>query len=173
MIQKKQNILPSFTLRIVPMLLIVAMIGLVALTGCKKKATKKVAQTQDVFAEYFEPYADVTATRDLSNESELKFKEAMNFYNQKDYTKAIPAFEALAGESEDIKVNFYTGISYLANGQAKDAAAQLRTVIEDDDNSYDTQAKWYLALACLDLDQDEEAVPVSYTHLTLPTTPYV
>ncbi len=69
---------------------------------------------QELFAQYFKPYEDLTAAR--SSETNEILSQGMAYYNSGNYTEAIAYLERyLVGQPNQPAVDFYLGVSYPGN----------------------------------------------------------
>ena len=88
---------------------------------------------------------------------------------------AVPNFGSLV-RSNQLKssYNTFAGVISLARSEAVNQRSTITICVSLDQSSCakgddDTWSDGYLVF----VDRNRDAVPVSYTHLTLPTTPYV
>lgn len=117
------------------------------------------AQADDrLFYSYFESYdSDYLAVRGVAEEVSPMLQQAMEVYQQKEYLRSIPLFEAyLTQVPENTIAAFHAGLASLEAGQASKAVQYLEIVRLNDADYYE-DASWYLVLAYLQLDQREEA----------------
>lgn len=108
----------------------------------------KPTDTQELFAQYFEPYPNVimpTVRGDLEPDTTLMAK-AYRAYDSGDYEKAISLFEQVAAKDEGVYL--YLGNSYLATNNPEKAIVCFEKVWNDYD-VFDEQAEWYLSMAYL------------------------
>ena len=121
----------------------------------------KAPEEEVLFAQYFEVYPNVEAPiyRDSSSAHDSLTTQDLAFrkYAADDFEGAIQLFESI--ESKDEGTRFYLGISYLANGEAEEAANVLLE-LRDEAAKYKTQAEWFLALAFIKDGKVEQAKEV-------------
>ncbi|RMG58963.1 MAG: hypothetical protein D6722_22905 [Bacteroidetes bacterium] len=88
---------------------------------------------------------------------------ALLAYQQEAYADAIAQFETFLAHPEAAEglrqpAQLHLGISYLLNGQAREAVDPLSRVLGQNDPRYNDDARWYLAWAYLQSDRDTEAL---------------
>ena len=110
-----------------------------------------------LFNKYFEAYPDET-DRNLKNEDSFFF--AMDKYNQKKFYDALDLFNRILKFHYSTRrisdIQFYSAICNIELGKYKKAHNNL-SVIADNYNHYQSQAKWYLALLYLKKNRKAEA----------------
>lgn len=105
-------------------------------------------------------------------------KQGIIAYNKQDYTLAISNFNQFFQNTEqgccrpttnqyyNIRVKLYLGDALLKTGQAKEALPYFKAISDspilnqEEETEYLEAAKWYIALAYLELSQKEEAVSI-------------
>lgn len=106
---------------------------------------------QDLYSAYFEPYPDVI---NLSNRSEdgaqNSASQAFLYYNAGDFEQAAKAFQKHLESNRSASLNFYYGMSLLANGDAEQAIEVFQNYSWKESKSDFTEVvHWYLGLAYL------------------------
>ena len=114
----------------------------------------------DIFAENFEPYRNTLDQADRSPGEATRLKESFQFYENKDYKKALTGFETFLENNPDDDVAFYQANTLLQLGKTTEAAQVLRQIIENGTTVYLDQSKWYLALAFIRLEDPTAAKPL-------------
>jgi tetratricopeptide (TPR) repeat protein len=113
------------------------------------------------------PYRAPTL-RATPSDAQRRFRDAMKFYTQGDYTAALPALEsASALDPAAPGPRFYAGICRLVAGNASDAAAALQAVIALGDSPYLEKAGFFLAKARLRQNDIKGAVAALETTAAL------
>lgn len=99
--------------------------------------------------EYYSPYSVTVRSNDNTTVKEKAYK----LYTDKEYKNALPLLDQLAPDNEEARL--LKGIALLETGSAKDA---LKT-FDGLTNSllFADHAKWYAALALLQLNQETKA----------------
>lgn len=110
------------------------------------------ASSQELFAEYFEPYRAIGVNR--GEESESMFQQAMVHYITKDFNKTIEVLEKV--ESPEPVHLFYLGVCYLAVNNPSAAIKPLKNTMMSN-SPFSQQATWFLGLAYLRIDDYENA----------------
>jgi len=96
------------------------------------------------------PLYSAMVLRDAEDESHETFHKAMQFYVNRNYTKAIPGVRAAVKASpQTASFNFYLGACYLLAGQTDAAIVAFRQTISLGDPAYSESAHFYLAKAYL------------------------
>ena len=120
------------------------------------------AQSEErLFARYFESYtSDYLATRSSNPSKDLHhslLEKAVERYQQKEYLQSIPLLEVyLEKVPENTIAAFHAGMACLEVGQTSKAIQYLE-VVRLNDAQYYEEASWYLALAHVQLGQEETA----------------
>ncbi|SOD78001.1 tol-pal system YbgF family protein [Spirosoma fluviale] len=113
---------------------------------------------QELVAGNFTVYEAPAVFRSGGKDEAPILKTAFVAYNQKEYRKAIDFFQkSLLENPRQVVPNFYIGQCKLALHDAKGAIPAFQKVVDHGDNAYVVQAKWYLALGYIDLNQKEQA----------------
>lgn len=115
------------------------------------------ANSQELFAEYYQPYPAYHQQRDDFEEEHTTLDDAMERYANKDYEGAIVSLTSVLEEEDLPMVHFYLGICRLELEQLEAAEAEFIAVIDQQENFYASQAHWYLALTYLKLENQEAA----------------
>ena len=123
-------------------------------------------------AEEAAKYAKVAIDLGLENDN-LEALAAAVVGEQSDIEEEPPMLVAesipVVTDSVDIK---YEISKLIDEGEYQLAMEKISPALEDEHSS-DPMIWYYCGLCLYALNLSEDAIPVSYTHLTLPTTPYV
>jgi len=113
--------------------------------------------TETIFDRYYEPYPNYEA--DIQRgASPDDYAAAFIAYERADYKEAKDRLKSLLVDDPDnAAINFYLASAYLASDEADSALQHFETVRQQPDSPYFEQAYWYLALANLKLEREEEA----------------
>ncbi len=118
----------------------------------------------ELLAQYMRHHpADGAVRAELPDETSTMAREqaiskALGVYEVQDYPKAIGLFNTLlAKEPTNDTLLFFAGLSQLFAENPRPAVEHLLSVIEQAGSSYDSLARWYIALAYLQMGNDEEA----------------
>ncbi len=110
--------------------------------------------SEDLFAQYFEPYPNVIAPIVKSDAPELtEVEKAFQTYEKGFYSQAIPLLKKL----NTPEAKFYLGVAQLTQGENKDAINHLKFIATQSDNRFQHASQWYLAMAYFKNDQPDEA----------------
>jgi hypothetical protein len=104
--------------------------------------TSRVASSEDRLLAAFE----APAYQEIPNQSEI-FQKAMQFYQDKQYLRAIPLLRVTADRQPDfLTARFYLGISFLLADRVPLGIKELRKVAAaEGENPYREAAHFYLA----------------------------
>ncbi|HEX2534891.1 MAG TPA: tetratricopeptide repeat protein [Chitinophagaceae bacterium] len=115
------------------------------------------SQGEKLFAAFFEPDPGLATT--MSAESDYAFNRGMIDFKTGQYAAAIDRWRPLlAGRPDSDTLHYFTGVAYLALGQADSTIPHLRTVWGVPQGTFRTDAGWYLALALLRQNRKQEAL---------------
>jgi predicted Zn-dependent protease len=95
--------------------------------------------------------------------SEKLLMEAFQAYEDGAYQKAFDLFRQLASPSDPYRYNdllFYRANTLIALNRSAEAIPMLELIIQVNETSHLTSAKWFLALAYLMNDQETKAKPL-------------
>ncbi len=101
-----------------------------------------------LFAEYYAPYETYSKTRSTEKQTTSTFEDGLQFYELKQYDKALGVFDKLNTNDSTPAISFYSGICHLELNNHKKAITLL-TPVANQQNNFRMQASWYLAMANL------------------------
>lgn len=111
------------------------------------------------YADKYSPeYTPLTVSRSLTADMDKAYYKATDLYNSGNYTEAIKWFNMIVGE--DMQIEYLKGSSHMNIQQYKEAIGSFSKVVEDNDNLFIEDAKFYLAVCYLQTGQKEKALPV-------------
>ncbi len=99
------------------------------------------------------------------------FVEAMQYYNQGDYTKALEILKQIPPLSRNPQVIFFKGVCFLLQDELKNAVTELDSIIENMNASYYDEAIYYKAIALLRMNKKDKALE-QLKHLAGMFSPY-
>jgi tetratricopeptide (TPR) repeat protein len=111
----------------------------------------------DIYHAYYSVYqpAGVFRSVDAGNEMGL----ALQKFNEKDYQGALDLLTRVApSDQENPARRFYTGMARQELGKYPEAMADYQAVIENKDNLFVEQARWYTGLCLLQTGERKKAV---------------
>lgn len=113
------------------------------------------SSSDEIFAEYFEPYEDLISERDAGVEPELV--RGMEHYNSKEFGQAIKQFTSYLNNSpDDLEVQLYLAIAFLANDEPHFAEKGFTNLMAFPDNLFYPQVQWYYTMCKLKLGKNGE-----------------
>lgn len=114
------------------------------------------AQPASLYAANFTPATGLPTT--LSYSTDTRFAEGMVSYKLKEYKDARNNWEPLlTANPENDTLNYYVGVSFLAEEMPVQAISHLSKVDQNENSIFAEDASWYLALAYLLNSQEEPA----------------
>jgi len=119
--------------------------------------SQQVPTTEEIFKQYYQPYSVTITDRSGSNEINSLLTTAMQKYKQHDYDQALQLFQQVLTKREDVAASLYSGISYMEIEKYKKANKSFRDVVNDKDNLYVDQARWYMSMCHLRLGNIDDA----------------
>lgn len=110
-----------------------------------------------LFKIYYQPDAALLIRG--TNSQNATLIQAFQMYENKKYDNALSLFsQVLATDSENIPVQFYSGISNIELGKYQEALHPFNFILDHKQNLYVERAEWYTALCYLKLNETENAV---------------
>ncbi len=113
--------------------------------------------TGEIFHKYYEPYETTITFRSADTELNLLLTEAYEMYQKENYTQALELFRQVMDKREDMAARLYSGISYMEIEKYQKASKSFRSVIEDENNLFLEQAKWYMSMCHLKIGDVSKA----------------
>lgn len=112
-----------------------------------------------LYATHFEAYPNVIAptVRDGAQTHDDNVIAAFRYYDNKDYTKASKAFNALYNENQQDYAQFYYAVSLMGANETEKAIAVLESSTWNIPENYETITAWYLGLNYLKVKDKEKA----------------
>ena len=114
----------------------------------------QTSNPNDLFAAHYEPYPNIIAPIVKSETSATDYDLAFQRYEQGQYGEALQLLEQLP--TTDEAVNFYQGLTLIAQQDWERASAVLIPISENDQHRFSLPAQWYLALTYLQLGVTEK-----------------
>jgi tetratricopeptide (TPR) repeat protein len=106
-----------------------------------------------------------------SPETGETFAEAMKYYNQGDYTRAVAILKQIPTLSRNPQVIFFKGVCFLLVNELTKAIKELDVIIENMNPSYYDEAIYYKAIALLRMNKKDKALE-QLNHLAGMSSPY-
>ena len=119
----------------------------------------KTASNQDIVKKYYKAYEATTNQRSATQTgTDADFTLALEYYNTHDYDKAEILFsKVLEKKPNDMQTTLLKGVSNFEEKKYPDAKQSFVKVIDDKNNLYIDQAKWYLAFCYLNINETIKA----------------
>lgn len=110
-----------------------------------------------LYAAYYEDFPNIVDRTQRDSQTELQ--NAFIYFQNKQWAEAAEAFQTLRNENPHIYYpGFYQALSLLNLDQPEEALPLLQATATSSDDRFSTPAKWYLALAYLKMDNEEQAI---------------
>jgi hypothetical protein len=105
----------------------------------------------DLYAKNFEIYELNLNQRSGDNDTYTSLEK---LYSNENYSEAIPLFQEILNNSSSKSSEIYLGlgISFLKIDQPTKAIVQFEEILKNKDFNFEDEARWYLGLAYLKLD---------------------
>ena len=118
--------------------------------------TSQSFTSDELYAQYFEPYSNIIAPSSRGDASKNEINIAFRYYDSKNYKIASEKFESLFASSETSYFLFYQAICELLIDNT-DKAIKLLEQHKKYNDRLSNQTSWYLALAFLKANQTDTA----------------
>lgn len=111
--------------------------------------------TADIAEKYAPEYSPLAAYRSSSAVLDEAYTRATEYYSSGNYTEAIIWFNRIV--DPDMQVEFLKGSSHMQISQYNEAIGSFCKVVEDNDNLFIEDARFYLGVCYIQTDQAEKA----------------
>ncbi len=136
---------------------VAASVAVVISLGTYSLFFKKVTDNK-IVSQFYKPYDVTLVNRSANSDLDETLRIALLKYENKDYNEAIRLFQkALELNPKMVASHLYSGISYFEIKEYQKADKSLSRVIEQNDNLYIEQARWYLGFCYLKLEEADKA----------------
>jgi tetratricopeptide (TPR) repeat protein len=135
-----------------------AIVAGIVLIGSFTLFSGKNLSSEKIMKRYYKSYEPPTSQRSAHSGTDGDFTLAMEFYNSRNYEKAAILFtKVLENKPNDMQSILLKGVSNFEQKKYPEAKQSFGKVIDDKNNLYVDQAKWYLALCYLNTNEKEKA----------------
>ncbi len=132
-------------------MLLVAAGGAILFTG-------KNYNTDEILNKFYTTYETVASSRAYSQSSDPDYAMAMDYYKIHDYRKAALYFsKVLEKEPGDMESTLLQGVSHFESADYPESKRLFSKVIDDNNNLFIEDARWYLALCYLKTGEEAKA----------------
>jgi tetratricopeptide (TPR) repeat protein len=119
----------------------------------------KNQSSEEILSRYYKVYEPATSQRSGTFARNQDFTLALEYYNTHDYEKAAKLFSKIVESNpKDMQSTLLNGISNFESNRYPDAKQSFGTVIDNKNNLFIDQAKWYLALCYIKTDDKIKAI---------------
>jgi tetratricopeptide (TPR) repeat protein len=156
--QRREVIIPMKTSKQPAYLRYAAVITVLVLLGTLTLVPKKSLSNDDIMRKYYKVYEAPSNQRSASTRADADFALALEFYNTHDYNKAAELFtKVLEKKPNDMQIVLLNGVSNFEEKRYPEAKLSFGKVIDDNNNLFIDQARWYLALCYLKTNERDKA----------------
>jgi TolA-binding protein len=136
-----------------------AVVAALVLIGSLVLLPSKKLSSDEIVKQYYKAYNPPSNQRSAQSASDADFTLALEFYNTHDYNKAAVLFnKVLENQPNDMQTVLLIGVSNYEEKKYPEAKQSFGKVIDDNNNLYVDQARWYLALCYLNTGEKEKAI---------------
>jgi len=139
--------------------LIAASLAVIITTVCIFYMLKpKTYNNEKLFSMYYKPYETDASYRSIRTDFSL-FSQGLRIYKQGDFKGALEKFKLLTeNDNAFIPANFFSGISFIEEGQIQEAVKSFKFILNQNDNGLIVHAEWYLGLCYLKTNENNKAI---------------
>lgn len=110
--------------------------------------------SETIYKKYYQEYLYPSTSRSAGT----SFDEAIDYFNRKEFDKALTGFQAyLKNNPGSSKNEFLSGMSYMELSNFPDAESSFNKVINKEVSMYTDNANWYLAMCYIATDNKAKA----------------
>jgi tetratricopeptide (TPR) repeat protein len=136
-----------------------AVIAGLIIIGAITVVSEKNTTSEKIIDSYYKSYEPVTNLRSGQSETNADFTLALDYYYRHEYRNAALYFsKVLEKDPGNIQSTFLNGVSNFEDKRYPEAKQSFVNVINDNNNLFIENAKWYLALCYLKTNEMEKAV---------------
>jgi hypothetical protein len=136
---------------------VAASIAVIISLGTYSLFFKKMSNN-NIVSQFYKPYDVTLVNRSANLVISDVLSQALYKYENAEYADAVELFkQVLIVNPKMTASNLYSGISYFELNEFENARSSLIKVIEHNNNLYIEQARWYLGLCYLMLDDKSNA----------------
>jgi tetratricopeptide (TPR) repeat protein len=113
----------------------------------------------EILNKYYQAYETVSSSRSYSQSADPDYIMAMDYYKIHDYRKAALYFsKVLEKEPGDMESTLLQGVSHFEISDYPESKRLFSRVIDDKDNLFIEDARWYLALCYIKTGEETKSV---------------
>lgn len=136
-----------------------AVITILVLIGGVTLFSGRNMNSDEILNQYYNTYEPASSQRAGVSVTNSDFILALEFYNKREYEEAAVLFnKVLESNPQDMQSVLLRGVSDFEEQKYPDAKQSFVTVINDNNNLFIENAKWYLALCYIKTDERDKAV---------------
>jgi len=131
---------------------------LLAIGGIGFYHQNQPSNKDEVFDEYYKPYEVTVSYRSADTELNSLLEKGFEAYRNKNFSQALTLFQTVLNQREDIAARMYSGISYIETEKYREANNSFSKVVNDKDNLFIEQAKWYMSICYVKIGEFDKAL---------------
>jgi hypothetical protein len=113
----------------------------------------------EIISKYYKIYEPPTTQRSAQSETDADFNMALKFYNTHDFRQAAILFNKVVERNpRDMQSELLSGVANFGAKKYIEAKQSYVKVINDNNNYFVENAKWYLALCYVQSNEKEKAI---------------
>lgn len=113
----------------------------------------------EILGKYYQAYETVGSSRSYIQSADPDYLIAMDYYKVQDYRKAALYFsKVLEKEPDDMESTLLQGVSHFEISDYPESKRLFTRVIDDNNNLFIEDARWYLALCYIKTEEKPRAI---------------
>ncbi len=138
---------------------VAAVVTVLILSGGITMLSDKNLSNEEIIERYYRAYEPPAAQRSVKTETNEVFSLALDYYNTHDYKNAAHYFsKVLEMDPQNMHSSFLKGVANFEEKKYPEAKQSFANVINDNNNLFIENAKWYLALCYIKTDERDKAL---------------
>jgi tetratricopeptide (TPR) repeat protein len=135
-----------------------AVITILVLLGTLTLIPKRSLSNEDIMRKYYKVYEAPANQRSAQSNADADFSLALEYYNTHDYNRAAELFsKVIEKKPNDMQSVLLKGVSSFEEKRYPEAKLSFGKVIDDNNNLFIDQARWYLALCYVNTNENDKA----------------
>jgi tetratricopeptide (TPR) repeat protein len=113
----------------------------------------------EILDRFYTPFEGISASRSVEKVGNRDYTAAMEYYTTHDYAMAAVLFSKVLKENpEDMESTLLYGVSNFEEKKYPVAEHSFNKVVDNNDNLFIDDARWYLALCYIQTNETEKAI---------------
>jgi tetratricopeptide (TPR) repeat protein len=136
-----------------------ALIVILAIAGGISLIPGKKLSSEEIMNRYYSAYETTATSRSYTAEADPDYLMAMDYYKIHDYRKAAIYFsKVLENNPKDMESTLLQGVSNFEISNYPESKQLFTSVIDNNNNLFVEDARWYLALCYIRTDEEMKAI---------------